>query len=197
MTQHIDYYLTSISPFTPLGHTPLLQIAKDAGAKIRYKPVKLGQVFAVSGALPLAERPKCRQAYRLLEIGRWAKKRGLPVNLHPAHFPTNPGLADSCVIALQEAGQDAGVFLGQVLAACWSQQKNIADEAVIREILTALDIDADALVNQAQSQQIQTLYEANSAEAIDRGVLGSPAYLLNGEQFWGQDRLELLAEALK
>tara|TARA_R110002094_G_scaffold54303_7_gene65545 strand:- start:1102 stop:1695 length:594 start_codon:yes stop_codon:yes gene_type:complete len=197
MTQHIDYYLTSISPFTYLGHTTLLQIAKDAGAKIRYKPVKLGQVFAVSGALPLAERPKCRQAYRLLEIGRWAKKRGLPVNLHPAHFPTNPGLADSCVIALQEAGQDAGVFLGQVLAACWSQQKNIADEAVIREILTALDIDADALVNQAQSQQIQTLYEANSAEAIDRGVLGSPAYLLNGEQFWGQDRLELLAEALK
>tara|TARA_R110001583_G_scaffold61717_5_gene182094 strand:- start:283 stop:876 length:594 start_codon:yes stop_codon:yes gene_type:complete len=197
MTQHIDYYLTSISPFTYLGHTTLLQIAKDAGAKIRYKPVKLGQVFAVSGALPLAERPKCRQAYRLLEIGRWAKKRGLPVNLHPAHFPTNPGLADSCVIALQEAGQDAGVFLGQVLAACWSQQKDIADEAVIREILTALDIDADALVNQAQSQQIQTLYEANSAEAIDRGVLGSPAYLLNGEQFWGQDRLELLAEALK
>ena len=197
MTQHIDYYLTSISPFTYLGHTTLLQIAKDARAKIRYKPVKLGQVFAVSGALPLAERPKCRQAYRLLEIGRWAKKRGLPVNLHPAHFPTNPGLADSCVIALQEAGQDAGVFLGQVLAACWSQQKDIADEAVIREILTALDIDADALVNQAQSQQIQTLYEANSAEAIDRGVLGSPAYLLNGEQFWGQDRLELLAEALK
>ena len=197
MSTQIDYYFTSVSPFTYLGHSTFLQIADGAGVEIRYKPVRLGKVFANSGALPLAERPKSRQAYRLLEIGRWARKRGLPVNLHPAHFPTDPGLADRCVIALQETGQQAGAFLGQILAACWSQEKNIADEAVIREILSALNVDADELIRLAQSEKIQAIYDANTADAVEQGVLGSPAYLLNGEQFWGQDRLELLADALK
>lgn len=196
MSQQIDYYYTSISPFTYLGHSTLLQIAADAGAKVRFRPVKLGQVFAVSGALPLPQRPECRQQYRLLEISRWATKRNLPVNQQPAHFPTDPGLADRCAIALQENGQDVGSFVGRVLAACWAQQQNIADESVITVILTDLGVDAGELLEQANSADTETIYDANTTAAIDQGVLGAPAYVLDGEQFWGQDRLELLADRL-
>ncbi len=197
MIHKIDYYFTCISPFTYLGHRVFLETARTAGADVNFKPVKLAKVFANSGAKPVPERPVCRQEYRLLEIERWAKKRGLAVNLKPAHFPTDPGLADRCVIALQEAGENSGEFVQRVLAACWADEKNIADEAVIREILNNLQLDADALIVAGGSTAIADQYDRNSEDAVDQGVLGAPAYVLNGEQFWGQDRVELLAETLE
>lgn len=197
MTQQLDYFFTSISPFTYLGHLTFLQIAKDAEAKICYKPMKLGQVFAKSGATPLPERPECRLAYRFVELERWAKKRDLPITLQPAHFPTDPSLADRCVIALQEQGYNPGPFIELVLSACWAQEMNIADEGVIRYILTTLNINDDRIIHLAESQEIHVIYDSNTADAIEQGVLGAPAYFLEGEQFWGQDRLELLADTLR
>ncbi|SNC61771.1 2-hydroxychromene-2-carboxylate isomerase [Marinobacter sp. es.048] len=196
MNPEIDYYFTCISPFTYLGHRALLDTARTAGARVNFKPVKLAKVFANSGAKPVPDRPICRQEYRLLEIERWARKRDLPVNLKPAHFPTDPGLADRCAIALQEAGKDAGEFVQRALEACWSEERNIAEEAVIRDILTSLQFDAEAVLRSADSSAVADQYDRNSDEAVERGVLGAPAYLLNGEQFWGQDRIELLAETL-
>ncbi|MFC6671957.1 DsbA family protein [Marinobacterium aestuariivivens] len=78
MGQQIDYYLSSISPFTYLGHARLLQTAADAGANIRYLPIRLGPVFTASGAKPLNERPQPRRDYRLVELERWSKKRARP-----------------------------------------------------------------------------------------------------------------------
>jgi len=196
MSKTIDYYFTSISPFTYFGHSHLLQIAEEANASVRFKPVMLRQVFAITGTLPIHERPKCRQAYRLVEIERWAAKRQLPVNLHPAHFPTDPSLADKCIIALQEMGINAGEFAGLAQAACWSQEQDIAVEAVLHTILTELKLNADAVINQAKTEQTHAIYEANTADAIEQGAIGAPAYYYNGEQFWGQDRLELLKDAL-
>lgn len=197
MNPKIDYYFTCISPFTYLGHRAFLEAARTAGADVNFKPVRLAKVFGNSGAKPLPERPVCRQEYRLLEIERWAKKRSLAINLKPAHFPTDPGMADRCVIALQQAGENPGEFVQLVLAACWAEEKNIADEAVIREVLNSLQLDAEALVAASGSVAVGEQYDRNTEDAVDQGVLGAPAYLLNGEQFWGQDRIELLAETLE
>ncbi|MDB1124965.1 2-hydroxychromene-2-carboxylate isomerase [Vibrio algarum] len=196
MSKTINYYFTSISPFTYLGHSLLLQTSEKANAKIHYKPVILGQIFAVNGTLPLGERSNSRQAYRLVELTRWSVKRSLPLILKPAFFPTNPALADKCVIALQESGISAGKFANVVMAACWSQEKNISEETVIHDILTELKFDADTIMTKAKTDEVQSIYEANTAEAIEKSVLGVPAYYFNGEQFWGQDRLELLKDAL-
>lgn len=195
MSAILDYYFTSLSPFTYLGHRTFLQIAGQT--PIHYRPVKLAQLFANSGALPPFKRPLCRQQYRLLELERWAKKRGLPMNLKPAHFPTDPALADRCVIALQRSGGNPAELVGLLLAACWAEEKDIADERVIGEILDRLSLDARALIQSAGSAEVEAEYEANTQQAIQQGVLGAPAYLYRGEQFWGQDRLELLAETLE
>lgn len=197
MKKKIDYYFTSLSPFTYLGHTRFLELANQSETEISYKPIIIFKVFAESGALPLKERPKARQAYRLVEIERWAHKRDLPVTLHPAFFPVDPSLADRCIIALQSAGQDAGVFLGKVLAACWAEEQDIADSNVIQGILDSLGIDSAEIMKQAESAEVQSVYEQNTQDAIEQGVLGAPSYLLEGEQFWGQDRLELLEDRLK
>ncbi|MBY4676266.1 2-hydroxychromene-2-carboxylate isomerase [Marinobacterium arenosum] len=196
MTQQIDYYLSSVSPFTYLGHQRLLQTASAEGALINYLPMRLGPVFAASGALPLPQRPQCRRDYRLLELQRWARKHKLPINLQPRFFPADPGLADCCAIALQLQGRDPGTFIGQVLAACWTQERNISSREVLAELLEQGGFDVDAVLEQAVSAEVLAQYDRNTEQAVERGILGAPAYLLNGEQFWGQDRIELLADAL-
>jgi 2-hydroxychromene-2-carboxylate isomerase len=197
MSKQVDYYFTAISPFTYIGHSDFLQLTSDTNTSVHYKPIKLREVFGHLGVLPVGERPKSRQAYRLLEIERWAKKRALPIILHPAYFPTDPSLADKCIIVLQEQASDAGELVARLLAACWAEEKNIADQAVLQAVLTKLGFNGSDVIEQAQTATIEAIYAANTAEAIEKGVLGAPAYLLGDEQFWGQDRLELLADRLK
>ena len=192
----IDYFYTHVSPFSYLGHRAFLDLAKSHGAKVRFRPVMLPKIFAHSGALPVPERPKARQAYRLVELQRWRDKRGLPLNLKPKHFPANPGLADRAAIALVAAGKDAGDFAGAMLAACWAEEKDIADPAVVTEKLTASGHDAEAILKAAEGEEAKATYEKNTADAIALDAIGAPNYVLNGEVFWGQDRLELLGDAL-
>ncbi|UTW12142.1 2-hydroxychromene-2-carboxylate isomerase [Marinobacterium rhizophilum] len=196
MTAKIDYYFTCISPFTFIGHDLLLKTAATAGAQVNFLPIRLGPVFAQSGAKPLGERPQSRRDYRLVELRRWAKKRGLALNLQPKFFPSDPALADSCVIALLAARQDPAEFAGRIMAACWVDDKRISDSSVVSESLKACGFDADAILAAAGSDATSATYDQNTEQALAQGILGAPAYVLNGEQFWGQDRLELLADAL-
>ena len=191
----IDYFFTLVSPYAYLGHRPFLELAAAHGATIRYKPVMLSKVFENSGALPLAQRPKARQDYRFIELQRWRAKRGVPLNLKPKHFPTNPALADKSVIALVEAGRDPGAYVEAAFRACWAEERDVADREVVAEKLRASGFDPEPVLAAAESEA-DRIYQANTAEAVRINAIGSPTYVLNGEVFWGQDRLDLLAEAL-
>ena len=193
----IDYYFTLVSPFSYLGHRAFLDLAEAKNTTVRYRPVMLGKVFENSGAVPLAQRPKPRQDYRFLELQRWRARRGVPLNLKPKHFPTNPALADKSVVALVEAGSDPGAYAESVFRACWAEERDIADRGVLAEKLAAAGHDSEAVLRAAESEAAQRIYEANTAEAIRINAIGSPTYVLNGEVFWGQDRLDLLADALE
>lgn len=197
MSKPIDYYFTSISPFTYLGHNAFVELCKNHEQPINFKPVKIADVFAVSGATPPAQRPKCRQEYRLVELRRWAKKRGLPINLQPVFFPTPPALADRTVIALQLSGNDPAAFLGKALAAVWVEDRDISSAETITDILDSLNLDSAVILQTAQSDEAEQVYATNTQEAIEQGVLGAPAYLYQDEQYWGQDRIELLAEIMQ
>jgi 2-hydroxychromene-2-carboxylate isomerase len=193
----IDYFFTLVSPYAYLGHRPFLELAAAHGATIRYKPVRLSKVFENSGALPLAERPKARQDYRLLELQRWRAKRGVPLNLRPKHFPTNPALADKSVIVLVETGREPGAYIEAAFRACWAEERDLADRDVVAEKLRASGFDPEPVLAAAQGERADRAYQANTVEAVGINAIGSPTYVLNGEVFWGQDRLDLLAEALQ
>src|SRR5688572_4462779 len=156
----------------------------------------LAKVFENSGGLPLAERPRARQDYRFLELQRWRARRGVPLNLKPKHFPTNPALADKSVIALVEAGRDPAAYMEAVFRACWADERDIADRNVVAEKLRASGSDPEPILAAAEREATDRTYQANTAEAVRINAIGSPTYVLNGEVFWGQDRLDLLAEAL-
>lgn len=192
----IDYYLFAPSPFTYLGHDLLREIADRHSASVRYRPVDLMGVWAESGAQPPAKRPPVRQRYRMVELKRLSAYRGLPLNPTPAHFPVDATLADSCVIAVQEGGGDPHDLAGANCRSVWVDDADISDEAVIRANLTATGHDADAIIDVARTEGIASIRKANTEAAIAAFAPGVPAYVLDGEVFWGQDRLEHLDHML-
>ena len=196
MTAHIDYYFTCISPFSYFGHQAIGDVARRHGARLNLRPVRLGEVFETSGALPLARRPLPRQRYRMLELQRIAAMRDLPVNLKPAHFPTDPTLADATVAVLVDEGADAFAYLDSLYRAVWVDEANVADDAVIADRLGAAGFDASAILAKARGEAAIALVSANTEAAIAAGAIGSPSYVLNGEVFWGQDRVEHVDHAL-
>jgi 2-hydroxychromene-2-carboxylate isomerase len=197
MPKIIDYYFSPISPWAYLGGPRLIEIAARHGAEVRVKPVALKTVFPQTGGLPLAKRAPARQAYRLMELRRWRDHLGLPITLHPAHFPAPDEAAAGLIIAAGETGGDPLRLSQAVLAAVWAEERDIADPATLEAIAGETGHDGPALLAKAEDPAIQATYQALSEEAVARGVFGSPTYALGDELFWGQDRLDFLDRALE
>ena len=198
MSHTVDYYFAPQSPWAYLGHQRFQTILKNAGASVRVMPIDLGgKVFPISGGLPLGQRAPQRQAYRLTEIARFSQWLGAPLHLKPTFFPVSGDDAAKLIIAVDMAAGAAAAMTisGAVLAAVWSQQRNIADEKTLAELLSEHQLPAGCL-EQSHSQAVQEQYEKYTQMAIDAGVFGAPSYVLNKEIFWGQDRLDFIERAL-
>jgi len=199
MSHTVDYYFAPQSPWTYLGHQRFTAMAQAAGATVRVLPVDLGgKVFPISGGLPLPKRAPQRQAYRLLELKRYSDHLQMPLHVQPKYFPVSGDDAACLIIAvdLHDGTVAAMKLTSAVLAACWAQERNIADEKVLAELLAEQGLDARRL-EQAFSQTVRERYEANTQQAIEAGVFGAPSYVINGEIFWGQDRLDFVERKLK
>ena len=186
----IDYFFSLLSPYTYLAGTRLEEIAVRHGATVSYRPFDILALFDRIGTLRPADRPQGRKDYRFQDLRRVAKKAGMPINLQPMFWPTNPAPASYAVIAAQKAGGgDIGALVHSLLRATWAEEKAIADDAVITSCLAAAGFDPSlsftGMLSGAEA------YAANLEEAHVRGVFGSPFYITEGdERFWGQDRLD-------
>lgn len=189
---HIDYYFATISPFSYLAGTRLEEVAQATGATITYKPFDIMAVFPRTGGTMPAERHPARAEYRLIEMERQAAHLGMPINLKPAHFPTNPAPSAYAIIAAQNAGGgDLGALTHSILRACWAEEKNIAEDDVIGDCLEAAGfsrgLTISGMIEGAEA------YARNLEDAVAAGVFGAPFYVTDdGARFWGQDRLEAL-----
>jgi carboxymethylenebutenolidase len=198
MALTVDYYFAPNSPWTYLGHERFAQIAKAAGASINVLPVDLGgKVFPVSGGLPLAKRAPQRQAYRLVELKRFSEHLGQPIVLQPKFFPVNADDAAKLIIAVDmHDGSDAAMRIaGRILRGVWVDERNIADARDLATIVAEEGLPARRL-DDSMSQAVHVRYERDTQRAIDAGVFGAPSYVVDGELFWGQDRLDFLQRRL-
>jgi len=189
MTQ-IDYYFATVSPYTYLAGTRLEEIAQRQGATIQYKPLDILGLFGRTGGVAPKDRHPARQEYRAQELVRQAKKLGMPFNLQPAHWPTNPAPSSYAFIAAQNTGEgDLGALVHAFTRACWAEEKDIAQDDVIRDCLASAGFDP-SLADSGMLQGAET-YARNLEDAAEHGVFGAPFYITEDDQrFWGQDRLE-------
>lgn len=198
MTHHVDYYFTPVSPWAFLGHARFVQLLRDTGASVSVRPVDFGAIFPASGGLPLAKRAPQRRAYRLVELRRFANALQLPLNIEPSFFPVPADPAARLIVAAGEReGEAAALALaGRFGAAVWIEQRDISDEATQRAIVAEAGLPDD-LHAQAAEATTADRYAAFTQQAMEAGVFGAPSYVVDGEIFWGQDRLDFLARRLQ
>ncbi len=197
MRHSVDYYCAPHSPWTHLGHARFTAMLANTTSELRVLPIDLAQVFAVSGGLPLPQRAPQRRAYRLMELQRFAQALALPLVVQPRFFPVDATAASQLIVlAEQVLGTAAAMRLtGAVGAAVWAQERDIADLPTLAALLTECGLDA-GLLAQSQSAEMQTRYAQNTEAAIEAGVFGAPSYVVDGELFWGQDRLDFVERRL-
>jgi 2-hydroxychromene-2-carboxylate isomerase len=197
MAKVCEYYFAPQSPWAYLGHARLVELARQYDVRIELKPMDLAKVFSVSGGLPLAKRPPQRQAYRLVELQRWSAYRNLPLNLQPKFAPMSGDAAAKLIIATKFAhSTEAALNLTEaVMRAFWAEEKNIADADTLIALANTAGHDGQALSKSSATAAVQNEYEQFTSDAIAASVFGSPWYIVDGESFWGQDRLEFVERA--
>lgn len=192
----IDYYFTSSSPYAYLGHEEIRSVAGRHDATLRLIPVDLASIWAVSGQVPAAKRAQMLQDYRIIDLKRIAERRGLPMNVRPKFFPVDPALADLAAVALIAMNESPLAFMEKVFTGVWVREEDISDRVQIEAYLGDLGFDAAAVIAKAESPDSAATRKANSDAAVAALLPGVPGYVLAGEPFFGQDRIDDLEHAL-
>ncbi len=193
----VDYYFSPVSPFAYLGGERFAKLCREVDAKVNVYPIDLTKVFPASGGIPLKQRAPARLAYRLAELRRWRDYLAVPLVLEPKYFPADANPAAMLILAARESGLDALALSQRVLRAVWVDERNIADTDTLVELANDIGLDGKALRERSADSEIAEKYERETQQAIDRGVFGSPTYIIGDELFWGQDRLEFVERKLK
>jgi 2-hydroxychromene-2-carboxylate isomerase len=192
----IDYYVWLMSDWAYLGGVRFVQIAARHRIEINHIPMRMQDVYAGSGGVLLANRSWQRQAYRITELKRWQSKLGIPVNIEPKFYPTDVDLASCMVIAAQRRGLPVADLVNAVMRAIWAEDQNVSDPNVLVAIAETCGLEGRSLFDAADTDTVRREYRENTDRALAAGVFGSPFYVFAGELFWGQDRLDMLEEAI-
>ncbi|GAB6052656.1 2-hydroxychromene-2-carboxylate isomerase [Magnetospira thiophila] len=196
MSKTITYYCALISPFTYFGQPRIMALGQRPDVELVYRPIDLLKIFPVTGTLPPSKRHPSVQAYRLTELRRWSAELNLPLNLKPKHFPIPTDLAGAMVIAARDQGADVGPLVMGMLRGVWAEEADLADAATLTRIAEGAGLNGAALAAQAATPEAQAKFAASTEEAMAAGVFGSPTLVIDGEMFWGQDRIALAAKKL-
>ncbi|NIO39313.1 MAG: 2-hydroxychromene-2-carboxylate isomerase, partial [Burkholderiales bacterium] len=167
------------------------------GASVNVLPVDYKKIFPATGGLPLKQRAPERQAYRLVELQRWRDYLGIPLNLEPKYFPADDRAAALMIIAARQRGDDALTFSHGLLRAVWAEERDIADKDTLIAIANEAGLDGNTLIRVSADTELAAVWERDTETAIKRGVFGAPSYVVDGEIFWGQDRLDFLERKLR
>ncbi len=195
MSKSVDFYFDVGSPAAYLAYRKLPAICEEAGAQIVWKPMLLGGVFqATNNHSPMTVPAK--GSYMMDDLGRFAKRYGCAFNHNP-HFPINTLMLMRGAVGMQM--RDAarlGSYLDAVFHAIWVDAKNMNDPATVVAVLQAAGFDAAAFMALVAGAEVKDRLKAITQEAVERGVFGAPAFIVNGTLYWGQDRLDFVKEAL-
>lgn len=193
MSRTLFYFHSLSSPWTYLGGPRLHALIAKHDLDVAIRPTS---VVGKNGGIPLRSRPRNRQDYHEVELDRWRKFLGMPLVLRPAHYPSDPQFSTRMVIAADTLGWDALNLSHALLRALWSEEQDVRLPDVRKSVADRLGLDGAKLVAMEESPAIVERAQAVQQEAIEAGVFGSPTYVLDGEMFWGQDRLEFLDRRL-
>lgn len=190
----IEFFFDIASPYSYLASTQIDALEEDTGLPVRWRPFLLGGVMKATGNEPPA-RVDEKARYMLSDLNRWADRYGIPFEL-PSDFPINSLTTQRALVAVDE--MDAGEvpeFADALYRAYWVEDTDLSQGEAVAEVADDVGLPGDEIVSSTQESHIEQRLQENSDEAVDRGAFGAPTFFLDGEMFWGNDRLDFLREA--
>ncbi|MBX6320448.1 MAG: 2-hydroxychromene-2-carboxylate isomerase [Rhodospirillaceae bacterium] len=195
MVAPIDFYFDFSSPYGYLASTQIDALAARHGRTVTWKPILLGAVFKVTGQTPLAGQP-LRGPYHLRDFARSARRLGVPFTL-PDPFPFASLAAARAFYWLEEEDTGRARALARaVYHAAFGEGRDVRAPEAVAELGAAVGIDRVALRAAMDDPRVKERLRAEADAAIARGVFGSPFIFVDGEPFWGSDRLPQVEEWL-
>jgi 2-hydroxychromene-2-carboxylate isomerase len=187
----LEFFYDFSCPYAYLASTQIERIAKRANVSVEYKPFLLGGVFRALGDAdgPMGKLAPPRARMNGLDMLRWAEHWSVPLNMPKTH----PNRTVTALRATLASG-DVPRASHALFRAYWVDGSDLSDRDVVARALDAAGFDGAALV--ARADDYKDELRVRTDEAIARGVFGAPATFVNGELFWGQDRLDFVERAL-
>ena len=184
-----------MSPWAYFGTPRFYTLQKKYSFKINHIPLDIMQLFPLSGGEPLGKRADQRKAYRMMELKRWKKKLNMPINFRPKFFPPSDVSKASCMILSLQDSEKQNNLSFLLLQYVWVEEKDIGDENNLIKACAYLDINFEELLK--KSDEKLEYYYSLAEKAAASNIFGSPTYVIDGEIFWGQDRLDMLEDYIK
>lgn len=191
--KRIEFFYDYASTYSYLAHLEIEALATRREAEIVFRPMVLGFVFKATGNSMPASVP-AKATYMMQDVGRWVRHLGLPFRM-PSVFPTNTIRAlRGAVAALED-----GTFLAYhhaVMQAYWANDQDIGDADILAAVATKAGLDGQRLIARTEDASVKATLKDNTDEAVRRGAFGAPTFFVGDQMFWGNDRLQFVAEAL-
>ncbi len=189
----VDCYFDYSSPFAYLGTTQIERVAREAGAEARFRPFLLGALFKAIGTplVPLHAMPEPKRRHQRRELDRWAAWWGVPFAFTP-HFPLRT--VDALRLTLLVPEEERSALVHRLMRAAWVNGEDLADRDVLARCAREVELDP-ALVGRAS--EAKEALRSVTDHAIAIGCPGAPCFVVDGELYWGQDRLDFVRAALE
>lgn len=185
----VDFYFDFSSPYGYFAACRVDALLARHGREVAWHPILLGLVFEVTGGRPLPSQP-LKGDYARIDIPRTARLLGLPYR-HPTRFPVSGQAGCRAFYWLQRDDPAAARALARALFdALFVEDRDIGDPAVVIDVAAARGVDRAALAAALSDPEVKARPREVTERAIEAGVFGSPFFVVDGEPFWGNDRLE-------
>ena len=191
----LDFYFDFGSPTAFLANSRLRQLQQEYDVKIYYKPVLLGGIFKATGnSSPVMVAAKGEYMLKH-DLPRYAQKYSVALKFNP-HFPINTlQLMRAATGLLDKSNFDS--FINTIFKAIWIDGLNMGDEMVLQKVLSDNNFNSHDIFKLASTDSVKEILIENTDSAVKRGLFGVPTIFINGEMFFGQDRLDFVEEILK
>jgi len=189
----VEFFFDFGSPTAYLAWSRLPAVVARAGATLVRRPMLLGGVFKATGNASPATIP-AKALYMNRDLARFAKRYGVVLRFNP-YFPINTLVMMRGAVAAEDAGL-AEAYDAAMFRAMWQDERNMGEEAGLAAVLAAIGWDWADFAARVASEPVKARLKANTEEAVARGAFGAPTFFVDGEMFFGQDRLDFVAEAL-
>lgn len=195
MSKTVEFYFDLGSPATYLAYTQLPKICAEANSQLVYIPMLLGGVFKATGNASPAMIP-AKGRYMFVDLDRYARRYGVPLKFNP-HFPINTLMLMRAVTGIQlRQPERFQAFIDCLFKAIWVEGQALNDPATVAAVLSEHGFDPDEVLALTGDEEVKATLKENTETAVKRGVFGAPSMFVDGQLYFGQDRLDFVAEAL-